>query len=78
MTKVEYIVKHFWNPPPSDGTGPYTITLAQGSATTEIEMGGGLMQLSPPEYCWAPVVAIAKAIDDGVGDDVLPVYRTCI
>ena len=42
MTKVEYIVKHFWNPPPSDGTGPYTITLAQGSATTEIEMGGGV------------------------------------
>ena len=36
------------------------------------------MQLSPPEYCWAPVVAIAKAINDGVGDDVLNVYRTCL
>ena len=41
-------------------------------------MGGLLMQLSPPEYCWAPVVAIAKAINDGVGDDVLKVYRTCL
>ena len=75
MTKVEFIVNHFWNAPPSDGTVPYTITLAQGSDTTEM---GVLMQLSPPEYCWAPVVAIAKAIDDGVGDDVLNVYRTCL
>ena len=49
MTKVEYIVNHFWNPPPRDGTGPYTITLAQGSDTTAT--GALLMQLSPPEYC---------------------------
>ena len=76
MAKVEHIVNHFWNPPPSDGTGPYTITLAQGSDTTE--MGALLMQLSPPEYCWAPVIAIAKAIHDGVGDDVLELYRACL
>ena len=36
MTKVDFIVNNFWNPPPSDGTGPYTITLAQGSDTTEM------------------------------------------
>ena len=36
------------------------------------------MQLSSPEYCWAPVIAIAKAIHDGVGDDVLELYRACL
>ena len=36
------------------------------------------MQLSPPAYCWAPVIAIAKAIHDGFGDDVLELYRACL
>lgn len=69
MAKVDIIAIHCWSPPPSDGTGPYTITLAQGSDTTD--MGAWLMQLSQPAYCWAPMLAVAKAIPDGGGDGVL-------
>lgn len=58
MAKVERIVNHCWNPPPSDGTGPYTITLAQGTDTTE--RCALLMELSQPAYCWAPMLAIAN------------------
>ena len=57
-------MNRFWNPPPSDGTGPYTNTLAEGSDTTET--GALLMQLSPHKEALtdACVTEIFRAMSD--------------